>query len=444
MYTIIYIMKRLIFLYVLFFFTFFIHGDENELNYLFINSTPIKAKVLINNIDKGYITPCIIKNLDNSVKTIKIVKEGYIEQAFDILQIKSKRLDVYLTSNTLNLYFPDSATYKISDITKKGPIFVSNLESGNYFINIKKDQIIVRRVSPFLPAEISLGTSLGISLIFTGITIGLSEYYNYRAISTNNDFDERHYDLVKRGYDIGKYVSISISSIIATALTGIIIADVATRIRNKKRKIELLSKSPIDEGAKLYNNSLDYLSNGEIEKSINILESLISLYPDNVHVPMAYYQLGQNYFLLKKYDNALLNWEIFINDYPVADYYDYVLKNIAEIYYMKDDYDNAIKMLNKVVFTENILDRETIFSFKAKLNLEMYFLKKDNEFYVMADTIYSSLIDSFPQSERLAYYYSQLIKLYKSEKNTDKLNILKQKADEIKDPSIKKTVLSYF
>jgi outer membrane protein assembly factor BamD (BamD/ComL family) len=435
-------MNRCILLYILFIFTFYIQAESSQ-KYLFINSTPIRAKVLIDGVDKGILTPCIIKDL-NGVKIIKLVKQGYKDQIIEFSNIKSKKIDIYLTSATFDLYFPENNIYKIGDIVKKGPFYLSNIDEGSYEFKIDNNKINFIKLSPFQTSEIILGTSLGIVASYMFTSIGLTEYFKYKSESTTIDFDSRHYDLLSRGFDISKYISISVTSVLSIALMSILITDFSIRYKEKQAKYEIMDKAPIEYSKTLYDNALDFLSKGEIEKSVTVLQSLISLYPTNDYVPMAYYQLGQNYFILKQYDKALENWDIFIKDYPVFDYYDYVLKNISEIYFMRKDYKTALIFINKAVFTENILDRETIFAYKAKINFEIYNSEKNENYYNLTENQYLLLLDSFPNSDRITTYYQQLIRLYNMSGNTDKLIDLKKKAESISDPSIKDLVLSLF
>lgn len=437
-------MKRLFFLFFFVFFTFYIHTIDLVPKYLFINTSPLRAKVLIDDVDKGYLTPCIIRNLSASNKTISIVMDGYKKYNIDIAKIKSKKIEVNLTPSSFDLFFPEKSMYKIGDTQMKGPLYVSKLRSGNYNITVLDEKIAFSKISSFMPAEVSLGTSLGISSAFMIATIALAEYYKIQSYSTRDDFDSRYFNLVSRGFDIGKYVSISITSILTLALTSVIIADISTKRYDKKQKMEVENKAPGDRGETLYDTSLQFLSMGEIERSSNVLQSLIALYPESDYIPRVYYQLGQNYYIIQEFDKALENWLVFIRDYPLAAYYDYVLKNIAEIYYLNKDYKKAINMLDKVVFTENILDRETIFSFKAKLDFEVFKTTKDKVYYKLTENDYLILIDNSQNSERLDFYFLQLIQLYKMNGDSDKLVKLKNKAQEIKEPSVKQLVLSYF
>lgn len=437
-------MNKKLFLLFFFFFTINIHGIDFIQDYLFVNSYPLRAKVIIDDIDKGILTPCILKNISSINRTITIKKEGYTEQVIKVSEIKSKKIDVNLTPLSISLFFPEMNLYNIGNNQIKGPLYISNLKKGNYNINKINNQIYFNQVSDYFPAEIGLATALSISTSYMFISIGLTEYYGYQSKISKFDFDQRHYDLVSRGFDISKYVSISVTSVIAVALTGVLIADFSARRYYNKQKLKIETKYPTDQGKTLYDSALQFLSIGEIDKSSKILQSLILLYPESDFIPLTYYQLGQNFYILKDYKNALINWDIFITNYPIADYYDYVLKNIAEIYYQNSDLTSAISFMNKILFTENILEREIIYSFKAKLFNENYYKNTNEENFKLAENEYLSLINNYGSSENINFYFLEIIKLYKKGNNSDKLIMLKKKAEEIPDAGIRNTILSYF
>lgn len=437
-------MKRFFILLFFIFFTIIIQAQELSFDYLFINSHPIKAKVIIDGIDKGILTPCVIKNISSIQKNITIKKDGYTERVIKISEIKSKSIDVNLMTESIALFLPENNSYSIENSLIQGPVYVSNLKKGIYKINRTNKNIILKKQSNFLPSEIALATALGISTTYMFISIGLKEFYDFKSNSATSDFDTRHYNLVSRGFDISKYVSISITSILALALTGIVITDISIKNKNVKDKIVIETRRDFEQEKTLYESAVKLLANGEIERSNKVLQSLVLMYPDSEFAPLSFYQLGQNFYLLKDYKNALLNWEIFIKDYPIAKYYDYVIKNISEIYYTNGDIETAITYINKILFTEDILEREVVYSFKAKLFMESYLKTEDIEKFKLAENQYLSLIDNYKNSENLEFYFSMLVKLYKKSSDTEKLIKLKEKAEEIEDSKTKRAILSYF
>jgi tetratricopeptide (TPR) repeat protein len=439
-----YNMKRLFIPLFLLNFTFLILSQDVAVKNIFINSTPIRAKVIIDGVDKGILTPCILRNITTLQKIISVYKPGYKERIIYLKDIKEKKLNINLMPLSFDLYFPENNIYKINDVSIQGPFSFSIKKSGTYKIDMTNEKIILKQASPFLPAEISLGTSLGISLTMTATTIAMSEYYSYESKSTQIEYDKRHYEDVSQGFNIGKYAAISITSALAVALAAVIISDATIRYKEKKAAFEIKNTPPADTGRALYDTSLQLLKAGDIDKSTKILQSFITLYPDSDYIPIIYYQVGQNFFIMKNHDEALKNWNIFISEYPLGDYFDYVIKNIAEIYYLKKDYYKALEILDRASFTEDIVKREDIFSFKAKMEFEIYKAEQKADYYKLAETDYLTLIDNSASLENLDLYYLYLIELYKLSNNSDKINKLKAKAESIQDSKIRELIKSYF
>ncbi len=423
-------------------------GKKETVSYIFVNSYPIRAKVLINGRDNNILTPCILRNLSSDTK-VGIKKDGYNEYTLSAQDIISKKFDINLVPNSFDIYFPERTSYKLGNTDTKGPVYVSKLKSGQYDINITDNKIVFRKTSLFLPAYVGVGTALGISLLSTGSLIGVSEYYNYNANEARKNGDatnKYHYETMTRDMDYVKIPSIALSGLLFTGLLSLIIADAVLQYNDKRAKLEILDKSPSNQDEIFYDTALQYLSSGDIKRSTDILLSIISIYPESDLIPKVFYQLGQNYFIMQEYDTALKNWEIFLRDYPIADYYDYVLKNMADIYYEKKELLMARNQLDKIIFTENILNRESILSLRAKISYDLYLKEQTDQTYISSETDYLKLIDDFKASERVEVYFIQLLKLYNYKGDTDKITKLKEKASklEVVNEKVREIILSYF
>lgn len=417
-------------------------------DFLFINSSPIRSAVFIGGKETNMKTPCIIrgKNLNLSVITVK--KEGYKDYQLSQEEIETKSAAITLIPISFDLFFPHRTNYKIGNTTTKGPVYISNLQQGNYSMKVQGNQIAFTRVSPFTPWEVFLGTATVISATGMVTTITLAEVANYNAY-LNREGEEVDYEFFKRStqnLDYAKFAFIGITSAFACALITVVAIDVHTRFKKKKDNLELSQKLPAYEDETFYESAMQFLSSGEITRSTQILFSIISMFPQSDFLPMVYYQLGQNYYILGDYDNAIKYWEIFIRDYPLQEYYDYVIKNFADIYYTQGDLVTAKNVLNRVLFTGDTINMESIYSLQAKLDFELFTSTGENDYFTGAEEKYSTLITYFANSERLDIYFLMLIKLYKSINAVDKLSKLRQKVGSLTDidESMRKLILSYF
>lgn len=420
---------------------------KESVKYVFINSYPIRAKVLFDGKDTNTLTPCLLRNLNPDIK-ITIKKEGYNEYRLTQNDLTGRKFEINLTPSSFDLYFPEKASYKLGNTDTKGPVYVSKLKSGTYDINITNDKIVFKKTSNFIPAYVGVGTAFGISFSAMASLIGISEYCNYYGQVKNNpdEYSRYHYKTTTGILDYAKISSIVSTGVLFTSLISLIIADAVIQYNDKKTKLEIVNKIPSNQDGIFYETALQYLSSGDIKRSNDVLNSITSLYPESDIIPKVYYQLGQNYFILQDYDNALKDWEIFLRDYPIADYYDYVLKNMADIYFEKKELLTARNQLDKILYTENILNRESIFSMRAKLNYELFIKEQEDQYYTITEKEYLTLIDDFKTSERLEVYFIQLLKLYNYKSDADKIAKLKEKAQNLNgvDEKIKEIILSYF
>jgi outer membrane protein assembly factor BamD (BamD/ComL family) len=440
-------MKKYIFIFILLTFTFFIHAEES-VRYLFINSYPIRAKIMIEGKDSVFLTPCILRDISLKSK-ITIKKEGFISYVLTEADIASKKVTRDLTPSSFSLFFPERTNYQIEGTEVKGPVFVSKLKTGKYDVGVNKNKISFSNSTNLLPFETAFGATFTCSL---GVMIGsivMSEYFSSAAKEANSKgltYDYEYNIRSSKNADIAKYVSIGTTSLLGLILIGFINADIVYKFKQKTEKLQISYKIPVAQDESFYDSAVQLLGSGDIDKSTQILKSIISVYPDSDLLPKIYYQLGQNYFIQNDYENALIYWDSFIRDYPTADYFDYVIKNQSDIYYAKKDLKNARTNLDKIVFTENIINRELIYSFRAKLDLELYSTEKKEEYYQSSENEYLTLINDFPSSEMTDMYFSQLIKLYNFTSNADKIQELKVKAENLNgtNVNIKQKILSYF
>lgn len=415
-------------------------------NYLFINTSPLRASVFINGKDATLLTPCILKNdqVKNTVITVK--KHGYKEYELTQKEIGSGDVEITLIPLSFDLYFPQKNSYQIGSARIKGPVYVTGLKPGKYQMDYDNDKMVFQKSNAFIPYEAGVGTALGLSFATMVALIALSEYNASQAYYTDNEVDYGYYTRTTQNLDIAKYIAIGTTASLTVAFSSVVAADLLSKNHNKKNEMEILNKTPSEQDEFLYQTAMQFTTSGEIDRSTKIMKTIITLYPESDLLPLVYYQLGQNYFIAGEYEQAKTYWDTFIRDYPTALYYDYVLKNLADIYVLSGDLDNGRMILERTVFTDNILTRESIASLKAKIDFERYKKSQDGTLYTKVEEEYEGLINNFPNSEKLDTYYLMLIQLYKITNAADKLSELKKTVagrSDI-DPVFKQLILSYF
>ncbi len=408
--------------------------NSQEVRYLFVNSSPIGATVKIADRSGDLTTPRILKGDDLSSGRIVIDKEGYKPYIISERELRDlvkgdKKIDVTLTPISFDLYFAKKTRYKIGQTMLEGPVYVSKLKSGKYDIFVENDQIKFTKSSVLLPYETAFGTAFGLSLSSTIVTFALAEYFNFMSYNSSTPEDKSFFARNTKDMDIVKFVTLGPTIALGAVLIGLVIADTVGTYQNQKKTYEISDKTPTAEDSAFYQSAINYLSMGELDRSIQILESMESLYKESDLLPLVYYQLGHNYFILGNVEKAIKNWETFIYKYPIYEYYDMALRNLAEIYYDKKDYEMSINLMEKFLFTNNqSFSKETLLSTKSMLYNQIYDSTKNEEYYKKAVENYEFLIDNFDYSERALNYFSELLKLYYMKGDDDKIVKLKLKA----------------
>ncbi len=430
--------------------------SQNVPKYLFINSSPIRAKVIINGKDGELFTPCLVKDIKGVVLPEIILKrEGYRDYKIIGMDIKESAAQINMVPVSFDIFFPGKNGFNITGNSVDGPVLLSGVTEGTYAFSFNSRTILLNRTNPFTPAYSGLGVAAGITAATTFSMLGLRFYYDNLALDSQNSitadsiYDYRKYSEYRDGFQNAAIATGIAAGVIVTAIISVIIADAAVRYDKKNKKIESVNttKTPVDdEDNKFFNTALDFIGAGELEKSIKVFNSMLSLYPDSDYIPRVYYHLGQNYFLLGDKVNALKYMTTFIEKYPLASYYDFVIRNIAEIYYNEKDYENARSWISSVLYQENQLNRESVVGFTAKIDFERYMKNKTQELYQLTEQQLLDIILRFTESDFLDIYYHQLIMLYKSDNNAEKITKLKERLDQTQNinPTMKEIILSYF
>lgn len=453
-------MKRTIIPLFLLIFTFFIQAKDfsensTQKNFIFLNTDPLGAEVIIDNdTSKGLKTPCLIRNIDRK-STIKLRKAGYKDYTITPNQLQQVSINADLTPISFDLFFPNETIFKINNSLTKGPLIISKLKSGTYNFFISKNKIIFKKITSFTIAEAVLITATIISALWLGGSLAVMFAASYLRDEAGRDKDQNKFNLYTDLYNgfvpvVG--VSAATAGVFVIAMSSVIISDFALRAKNKKKNFEVINKTSND--SIFFESSKIFLSQGDVEKSTKMLQIFTTAFPDSKLLPEVYFQLGQNYFIDGDYEDALKYWLIFKNKYPLIKYYDYVTKNIADIYYQDKNYKSALNELEKILYIQGtsekgisiIQNQEEITAYKARLNKILYTTTNDIKYFNASESYYIALIDTFNDSEILDIYFAKLIDLYKSTNSNDKLNLLKQKAENLKTKNgkIKDIILSYF
>lgn len=153
---------------------------------------------------------------------------------------------------------------------------------------------------------------------------------------------------------------------------------------NNKQSAEMLSQAT--NAYHLGESQTGEKNKISIVDSITILKSIIEKYPNTQSAALAYYYLGKLNYELSDYQQSLLYYQDFANKYSNHMLINSVRTNIANIYEIQKNYDEAAKIYENLV---NSSDMDAKQKDAQRLNLARIYELQNNP--DKAKNIYSAL-----------------------------------------------------
>ncbi|HEX2396425.1 MAG TPA: tetratricopeptide repeat protein, partial [Bacteroidales bacterium] len=88
---------------------------------------------------------------------------------------------------------------------------------------------------------------------------------------------------------------------------------------------------------------------GKDQEKINVLNQLLSSYPNSSYKPDVYFQMAESYVKLSQQDPAITNYQKVINDYPKSSYVKKSLLGLGLLYFNTNRNSDAIASYKKVI-----------------------------------------------------------------------------------------------
>lgn len=87
-------------------------------------------------------------------------------------------------------------------------------------------------------------------------------------------------------------------------------------LEGRLQKLEKSTEAPAENPDTLYQKGLDAFKGGDTQKARELLSGLIERYPSHGMIANAHYWLGETYYSEKKYDQAILEFQEVIKNFP--------------------------------------------------------------------------------------------------------------------------------
>ncbi len=386
-------MKKFISIILFLFIIFSSFAATNQnIKYIFISTKPYGADVYINEKRFEYKSPIILKeNYESGEYNVRIEKKGYSTYYTTIKIDRNKRfydLQYNLIPDTLSFVMDGPFTYQKGDEQYGAPFEILDLESGVYSITLDENGNFT--IQNYFYQNRLLFASLTISSYILGGVFGFVSF----GISGTIQY-------LLSGFFLGTG---TLSAIFWTY--GIFSYDTNNVIVNKDYKE--------DEDYVFYDTAISYIGQQKYEEADGLLSKLILEYPDSLYVPAAFFYKATIYKKQKDYAKAIFMLENLISNtgYPVYEWYDLALYEIADIYTKLKKYEKSNEYYNNILFLnedmiiisdvkrniffnyynalynqKNLDSKKTYFNEKLKESFD-YFEDLDNTDYYRLETYY--------------------------------------------------------
>jgi TolA-binding protein len=286
---------------------------------LFISTEPINAAVYVGEDLLGR-SPLRIGSLQkNATMSLRIVKSGYEEVEMDV-ELDEKRTQLlYLALYTPNvdiiLSQRDKEVY-VNDVNAgKSPLVLKNLPNGAYSFESNRERITISNAEYARMKKTTKWEIASSAFLFGGFLAG--------GIYLNNNDNEKSGDMLLLssaifggilGYNLLKLWKINLNE---------------KRDRADMNAIEI-SEVSIEADRDMFTNAMEYVGKEYWDDALGKFKLLVSLYPDSQYVPMSLYQTGSIYFRNGEYEKASTEFQSFVYDYPVFEFYTFVVHDLID------------------------------------------------------------------------------------------------------------------
>jgi tetratricopeptide (TPR) repeat protein len=286
---------------------------------LFISTDPINAAVYVGDDLLGR-SPLRIGSLEaNSTMSLRIVKSGYEEVEMEV-ELDDKRTQLlYLTLYTPNVDFILSQRGKavyVNDVNAgESPLVLQNLPNGTYSFESDQERITISNAE-FARMKKTTKWEIASSAFLFGGTLAGGIYMKNNDNGNSGDLFLLSSAIFGGilGYNLLKLWKINLNE---------------KRDRAEMNAIEI-SEISVDADRDMFTNAMEYMGKEYWDDALGKFKLLVSLYPDSQYVPMSLYQTGTIHFKNEEYEKASTQFQRFVYDYPVIEFYTFAVYDLIE------------------------------------------------------------------------------------------------------------------
>ncbi len=375
-----------VFTICLFFMVLELHADSA----LFINSTPSRAEIVIDDSNVVQKTPALLRNLSPGTHIIELSVSGYKTVHVDLELKKDEILiiDPTLEYQYIPMIFPTYNDIRINEESNNRNMLL--LEDGTYSFNMNPGQISVTPIYPGQRIINGLNISIPILTAFSGV-LTVNEIYNPGNTDGN--------------LSVFTISSFGISA--ALIVTDIILYFLRNRFYKNYSAPEVSIESEYPE--ELFETAEEMFAAGKLDTSLYYLNKILNRFPFSDIYPDTLYKAARIKIIKGENDSAELMLKTLIQEYPLPDFYNFALKSLADIYYQNGKYRESLDQLDLIIFMEAGFSREEIDLQRYKILNKWY--ETDSSLYVQLKKQLKSIVNQYTNSPYYNFYVEMLLEL---------------------------------
>ncbi|MCF7927944.1 MAG: PEGA domain-containing protein [Spirochaetales bacterium] len=343
-------------------------AEGREAAILFVNSSPIRAGILIDGEDTGMQTPAVFHTLPAGEHDVLLVKPGF----------RDTRRTVVLTAGTPAHISPDLEEYTITlGVAGEERVRMAGgevntrenylrLPEGAYRFSrepegqedrmqddLSRETKNLVSIEPVYPKESLIeGLEVMVPLMFLFST----------ALAVNDVVEPSESELFFRPMTFASY-SLSAAG---WAYLGML-------ERERQEFYQALPLGRLDRSkslaraAEVYDLGDEYLSLGRLADAIKQFTLVVERYPDSPLVPKAIYKTGKIHIIQGNTDYARETFQLILQEYPTVRTYDKARQELADLYTAQGRYGEALAELDSMVFLDPLFSRAEVSEQKVEL-----------------------------------------------------------------------------
>lgn len=336
----------------------------------------------------------LLRDLAAGKHVFEVRKEGYSTRTVQVVlgpgEIKTMNVD--LGAGAFEPAFLNEQDLILAGKEEPSAGRIFQLPEGSYRIRRRQGTLRVEPVYPNQGLITGLGLALPLALAFSGVL-------------TMNDLLNP-----PRGA-----IPLSAPTLSAYGLTvGLAGLDLVLLVQRRKfvKKFSYYNRSLQDSehmARESYERGEQLLALNRREEALRFYGEVVYGYKDSPLLPQALFKTAKIHFLTGEDTLAILELQLIVSRYPLADLYDKARKTLADLYLRQGAFKESLEQLDAMLFADPMYEREEIDLYRCQV-LEQW-ARQDPAQRPELIEAYRRLVERYPQSANAPTYLKKLTEL---------------------------------